>query len=129
MNTKKFTKAECIVGLYTILIILISCFLSPTIKAQSLKKITGIDPDGTSNKTLPDVSVKVKGTDRGGGITAAEGKYSLQAGNTDVLVFSFIGFETQEVTVGSQTVRNIVLKARSTFRQEVVDIGYGTRNG
>jgi hypothetical protein len=90
MITKKFTKAEWKTGLYSILIILISCSLSSTIKAQSLKRITGVVRDGTSNNVVPDVSVSVRGSDRGG-LTDAEGKYSIQAGNTDVLVFSSIG--------------------------------------
>lgn len=70
--------------------------------------------------------MKVKGSN-GGGLTDSRGKYTIRAGSTDTLVFSFIGFETQEVLVGNQTIINVVLKGSSTSLSEVVvNIGYGT---
>lgn len=126
MNTKRFNKVQWRLRFYVLLLISTSCFLPSIIEAQSLKKITGTVQDQASNQVLQDVSVSVKGTDRGD-VTGADGKYSIQARNTDVLVFSFIGYETQEVTVGNRVVINMGLKVSSTRLQEVVTIGYGTK--
>jgi len=57
-------------------------------------RVTSSD-DGTS---LPGVTVIVKGTANGTG-TDADGKYSIEAGNSVILVFSFVGFASQEVPV------------------------------
>ncbi|MBT1696096.1 TonB-dependent receptor [Fulvivirgaceae bacterium PWU4] len=74
---------------------------------------------------LPGVNVLEKGTTNGTS-TDAEGNYSLDvASESSVLVFSFIGYSSQEITVGSQTSINVQLEADVTTIQEVVVIGYG----
>jgi TonB-linked SusC/RagA family outer membrane protein len=70
-------------------------------------------PDGAG---LANVTVLVKNTTTGT-ITNAEGKYSLSVGNDAVLLFSFIGCQTQEVAVGSQSLIDVALK------EEVQQIG------
>jgi TonB-dependent SusC/RagA subfamily outer membrane receptor len=72
------------------------------------------------------VSVLVKGTTRGV-TTDAEGKYKLTAAKGDVLLFSFIGFDNQSVTVGTQNVVNISLKVNASQLQEVVVTAQGIR--
>ncbi|MDB5119917.1 MAG: SusC/RagA family TonB-linked outer membrane protein [Sphingobacteriales bacterium] len=88
-----------------------------TVKGQ-VTSITG--------ETLVGVSIKVKGTVRGTS-TDVNGKFSISVpDNKSVLVFSYIGYKTQEVGVnGSETV-NVKLEADATSLSEVVVVGYGT---
>jgi TonB-linked SusC/RagA family outer membrane protein len=74
--------------------------------------------------TLPGVNVVVKGTTTGTS-TDAEGNFIIEASQSDVLVFSFIGYTPQEVRVGSQTSFNVALSEDVKTLQEVVVIGYG----
>lgn len=74
---------------------------------------------------LPGVNILVKGTTIGT-TSDANGTYSLSVDDESaVLVFSFIGFLTQEVPVGAQTNVNVVMAADVTSLQEVVVVGYG----
>jgi TonB-linked SusC/RagA family outer membrane protein len=74
---------------------------------------------------LPGVNVLEKGTSNGTS-TDAEGNFALDvAGESSVLVFSFIGYSNQEITVGSQTNIQVQLQPDVTTMQEVVVIGYG----
>ncbi len=75
---------------------------------------------------LPGVSVVIQGTTRGT-VTDPEGDFSLQAAGDDVLVFSFIGMTTQEVPVNNRTSIDVVLQEETVGVDEVVVIGYGTR--
>ncbi|MGA0559156.1 TonB-dependent receptor [Larkinella sp. VNQ87] len=75
---------------------------------------------------LPGVSVLIKGTQRGT-TTNPEGKYRLAVpGEQTVLVFSFVGFQTQELTVGNRTTLDLTLKTDNKNLDEVVVVGYGT---
>lgn len=80
-----------------------------------------------SNTALPGVTIKVKNVSAG--VTSdVNGNYSITVpDNNASLVFSFIGFVTQEVTVGGRTTINVVLVGESTSLQEVVVVGYGTQ--
>lgn len=79
-----------------------------------------------SGMGLPGVNVLEKNTSNGT-TTDAEGVFSLEvAGPSSVLVFSFIGYQSQEVVVGTQTAINITLATDITQMQEVVVIGYQT---
>ncbi len=79
-----------------------------------------------SGEPIPGASVLVKGSTVG---TAADldGRYSLSASANSTLVFSFIGYESQEVNVGNRTVINISLQPTLSDLQEVVVVGYGTQ--
>lgn len=78
-------------------------------------------------EVLPGVTIAVKGTTVGT-ITDIDGKYTLKGlSSTDVLVFSFIGFKSQEITVGTKAVLNVSLAVETTDLDEVVAIGYGTQ--
>src|SRR5215217_2788940 len=66
--------------------------------AQDPLTIKGVILDGRTNSPLPDVSVLVKGAGTGAK-TGANGEYSIRAKKGDMLVFSFSGYETQEVKV------------------------------
>jgi TonB-linked SusC/RagA family outer membrane protein len=88
--------------------------------------ITGTVTDSKGDP-LPGVTVKIKGT-QVGIVTNASGKYSLTVANNQVvLVFTFVGFETQELIVGNNKVINVVLKDAVNSLNEVVVVGYGTQ--
>jgi len=90
------------------------------------KTITGVVTSADDGGTLPGVTVKIKGSDQGT-VTDINGQFSIEAGPTDVIVFSFIGFSDQEVTVGTQTTFNVKLATSAQVMDEVVVVGYGTQ--
>lgn len=98
--------------------------LCQQVSAQS-KAVTGTvkDPAGAG---MPGVNVLVKGTTNGTS-TDVDGKFAVQAAPDDVLVFSFIGYETREVPVGTQTSFDIVLNEDMVTLGEIVVVGYGTQ--
>ena len=90
------------------------------------KTISGTVTDGTTNEPLPGVTVVVKGTNAGT-ITDINGKFSIQASPEDILVFSFVGYLSEEITVGDQTVLKIVLAPDIIDLDELIVIGYGVQ--
>jgi len=76
---------------------------------------------------LPGVTIKIKGSDVGTQ-TGIDGNYNVSVPDGKaVLVFSFIGFVTQEIPVGSQSKIDVVLKEQTSALNEVVVVGYGTQ--
>jgi TonB-dependent starch-binding outer membrane protein SusC len=76
---------------------------------------------------LPGVSIVQKGTQRGT-TTSTDGKYSLNVPNGQaVLVFSFVGYATQELEVGNRATLNVSLALDNKSLNEVVVVGYGTQ--
>ncbi len=90
------------------------------------RTITGKVTSSDDGSPVPGVNVQVKGTSTGT-VTDATGSYSISVGNDAVLVFSFIGYVTQEVAVGSQTTIDVVLQSDVTALSEIVVVGYGTQ--
>jgi len=88
-------------------------------------RVSGTVTDAADGTTLPGVNVVVKGS-LVGAITGVNGEFSLSAKPGDVLVFTFIGYLPQEITLGSQTVVNVALRTDVQALSEVVVIGYGT---
>jgi TonB-linked SusC/RagA family outer membrane protein len=87
--------------------------------------ITGTVTSGDDGAALPGVSVVIKGTSNGT-TTDTDGKFTLQAPNANaVLVFSFIGYVSQEVPLGAQTTISVVLAPDIETLTEVVVVGYG----
>lgn len=97
---------------------------NPLLFAQQTQTIRGTIT-GDFNETIPGVTIRVKGTELGA-ISDAEGKFTIAASPTDTLVFSFIGYVTQEVMVGNKTTLEVVLKTDVKELDEVIVIGYGT---
>lgn len=90
--------------------------------AQS-RIITGVVFDQSDNTPLPGVNVLLKGTNTGT-ITDAYGKYEIKVpGQESVLVFSYIGFVTQEIRVKQQAKIDVLLKADVNKLSEVVVVG------
>jgi len=88
-------------------------------------KISGKVTD-TNKQPLPGVTVVVKGTSNGI-VTDVNGEYTLtNVPENAILVFSFVGMETQEIPFNGQTNLNIVMQEKSIGLDEVVAIGYGT---
>lgn len=90
------------------------------------KNITGVVTSATDNSPLIGVSVQIKGTSTGN-ITDLDGKYSVTARVGQTLVFSYIGFKTQEIKVSNNSVINVVLEEDNEILDEVVVIGYGVQ--
>jgi TonB-dependent starch-binding outer membrane protein SusC len=102
--------------------VMLMMLTSLALQAQQ-RVVTGTIKDAAGTP-MPGVSILLKGTSTG---TAADanGNFSIQASDTDVLVLSFIGYQTQEITIGTKTNLDIVLVEDLTTLGEVVVIGYG----
>lgn len=99
----------------------------PEVEQVLKKTITGVVTD-TTGVPLPGVTVREKNT-QNAVATDLNGKYSISvADNGATLVFTFLGYTQQEVSVGANTSINIKLKASNTSLNEVVVVGYGTQN-
>lgn len=93
--------------------------------AQSVA-ISGKVTDGADGRTMPGVTVAVQGT-TSGTVTDIDGRYNLNVAQGATVVFSFIGYTTQEIVVGTNKVINITLEPELTELEELVVIGYGTQ--
>ncbi|CAM3429594.1 SusC/RagA family TonB-linked outer membrane protein [Pontibacter korlensis] len=93
---------------------------------QQISTVSGQVKDNTG-QPLPGVSVTIKGTSKGA-VTDVDGNYSVNVSGLDqpVLIFSYIGFASQEVVVNNQSQLDIVLGEDTKSLSEVVVIGYGT---
>jgi hypothetical protein len=90
-------------------------------------RITGTVTDAETGEPMPGVNITVKGTNIGE-ITDAEGRYSLALTDRNVsLVFSFIGYITQEIPLNGRTTLDIALVGELKGLDEVIVIGYGTQ--
>lgn len=111
--------------LFLLLIPLLSLFSVFNAYAQQVM-VTGQVTDET-NFGMPGVNVQVKGTTIGV-ITDMDGNYSIEVPNSkSVLVFSFIGYTTQEIAVKNQKKIDVLLKEDTQTLEEVVVVGMGTQ--
>jgi TonB-linked SusC/RagA family outer membrane protein len=93
---------------------------------QQQIKVSGTITDASSNQAMIGVNITVKGTTIGG-ISDVNGKFSVNVPNANTtLVFSFIGYVTQEIPLAGQTTLNVALVSEVSELSEVVVIGYGT---
>ena len=87
--------------------------------------ITGTVTD-ENGEPLPGLTIVVKGTTKGA-VTDLEGKYTIEVDDPSaLLVFSYVGYLTQEISVGNQTTINVNMETDVFGLEEVVVIGYGT---
>jgi TonB-linked SusC/RagA family outer membrane protein len=105
-----------------LLVLMVLC-LSPLF-AQP-RTITGNIKAVDQDAPIPGANIVIKGTTTGTS-TDLQGNYSITASDTDILEFTFIGYEKTEIPVGNQTIIDVVLKVESTGLDEIVVIGYGT---
>ena len=101
--------------------------MEPVTKAEIQQTIiTGVVTD-EKGAPLPGVSIVVKGT-KTGAITDANGEYTVKTTDDKaVLVFSFVGFASQEIAVNGKSQINLSLKPESESLDEIVVVGYGTQ--
>jgi TonB-dependent SusC/RagA subfamily outer membrane receptor len=89
--------------------------------------VSGTVTDASTGDPLPGVNVTIRGTSTGA-LTDLGGSYSLQVPDQNaVLVFSFIGYVTQEQPVSGKTLINVVLEPSTETLDEVIVTGYGTQ--
>ncbi len=103
-----------------VLLIILGFFLVSSGFAQITGKV--YDENG---KPIPGVTIVVKGTTNGT-TTDLNGKYSTNAKKGDVLVFSFIGYEKQEIPVNKKVI-NVYLKPGVVNMKEIVVMGYSNK--
>jgi iron complex outermembrane receptor protein len=85
-------------------------------------KVTGAD-DGSG---IPGVNIVEKGTTNGT-VSDSDGNYRISVGANATLIFSFVGYASQEVSVGSQSSLNVTMQSDVTALSEVVVTGYGSQ--
>src|SRR6267154_6758985 len=91
------------------------------------RTITGKVTSKEDGQAVPGVNVVVQGTARGT-TTNADGSFSLAVEPADnVLLFSFIGYKTQVIPLGTLTNLDVILESEATSLQEVVVVGYGVQ--
>ena len=108
-----------------VLLFVFAIFISVISFAQS-KTVTGKVIDQKMNEPLPGVTVNVKGTDRTTS-TGADGSFSISVpDNQSVLVFSYVGFNSNEIGVARSGPYTVAMVPGANNLNEVVVIGYGT---
>ena len=105
--------------------ILLVLLASLAIGVQAFAQTVSGKVADAKGEAIPGASVIVKGTTTGT-MTDLDGAYQLNAGSNATLVFSCIGYTTQEVAVGGKGVINVVLTEDSTLLEETVVVAYGT---
>lgn len=102
--------------------------IAPVENFVQQQKITGMVTDASSNEPLPGVNVTVEGTTIGT-VTDVNGKYSIEIPSANsTLVFSFVGYITEKMPANGKTTIDVVLIPDVKKLEEVVVIGYGSRN-
>ncbi|MEO8885683.1 MAG: TonB-dependent receptor [Mucilaginibacter sp.] len=103
--------------------ILTNTFEVVSVQQQSIR-VTGTISDNTG-QTLVGATIKIKGTSSGA-VSDINGKYSIAVPNANTtLVFTMVGYESQEITVGGSRSINVTLKETVSALNEVVVVGYG----
>ncbi|MEX1238926.1 MAG: carboxypeptidase-like regulatory domain-containing protein, partial [Cyclobacteriaceae bacterium] len=111
-----------VLSLFFSLLLIGSAFARPALQET---RVTGTVTTSEDGVGLPGVSVLVQGTQQGT-ITDSEGKYSITVPNSSaVLVFSFIGYTSQEIAVNGRTTVAVSLEASAEQLNEVVVTALG----
>ena len=105
--------------------LLILFILGNTVLQAQTRLVSGKVTSPTEPNGLPGVNVVVKGTSQGA-ITDANGNFSLEIPTDATVVFSFVGYKTQEVVATGQETLNIVLQEEAEELSEVVVVGYSS---
>ena len=112
---------------YWLLLLVLAVLLAPPGWAQPAQRpVTGLVTSGSDQTPLPGVTVLVKGTTTGS-TTGADGRYSVPAAPGAVLVFSFIGYASQERAVGADGAIDVSLKESTAALEEVIVTSLGIK--
>lgn len=103
---------------------LVLLLLLPMMAWAQERTVTGQVVDADGNQAIPGVNILEKGTTNGT-VTYSDGNYTIRVSQNATLVFSFVGYVSQEITVGTQTSIRVVLVSDVQALSEVVVIGYG----
>ena len=107
-------------------LLVLAGFCSPAAWGQS-RSVSGKVTTADTKEVLPGVTVLLKGTTTGTG-TSPDGTYTLQVPNEGgTLVFSFVGYATQEIAIAGQSTISPALAVDNKGLDEVVVVGYGTQ--
>jgi TonB-linked SusC/RagA family outer membrane protein len=90
------------------------------------KTVTGVVTSGGDNAALTGVTVSIKGTNKGT-VTGAAGRYSIAAQKGQTLQFTYVGYQSQDVVVGDETIINVNLPSLSSSLSDIVVVGYATQ--
>jgi TonB-linked SusC/RagA family outer membrane protein len=105
---------------------LLTVFCSGPLWAQD-RIVSGKIISADDNQGIPGVNIILKGTSQGT-VTDAQGSFSINVPSSEsILVFSSIGYATQEIAAGAQSVINVTLAQDVTSLSEVIVVGYGTQ--
>ena len=108
------------------MLFMFSLFLGLQINAQDVKTVSGTVSDSGTGTPIPGANVIVKGTTNGT-VTDFDGNYTIEASSNDILVFSYVGFRSQEIEVGERTTINLAMIEDVSTLDEVVVVGYGSQ--
>jgi TonB-linked SusC/RagA family outer membrane protein len=106
------------------IILICTVFSNIQLAFAQVKTVTGKVYDGQTNELLVGVSVKVKGSSLVAA-TNSEGAYSIKCKDNDILIFSYVGYQNQEIAVNKRITINATLKNDSRLLNDVVVVGYG----
>ncbi len=96
---------------------------------QNEIEVSGQVTEAETGETIPGVNIVVKGMSSRGTSTDSDGSYTLMVPSPqDTLIFSFVGFVTQEVPVNGRSTINIELSSDVQALEDVVVVGYGTQD-
>lgn len=107
-------------------LLLLSSILLWTFSVHAQENIVSGKVTEENGAPIPGVNILVKGTNVGT-TTDATGRYSLSVPPASTLIFSFIGYEAQEIPVGAQSIIDVILLSGTQTLNEVVVVGYGTQ--
>lgn len=98
-----------------------------SLQAFAQNQVRGTVIGSETGESLVGLTVQLKGTSTGT-VTDAEGNYVINAPSDGALVLSFIGLKTQEVSIGGRTVVNVTMDPDVAQLEELVVVGYASRN-
>jgi TonB-linked SusC/RagA family outer membrane protein len=111
-----------------IIVSLLGILLFHLVSSLSAQEITikGTITSSDDGAGLPGASVQIKST-RSGVVAGSDGRYEIKANSDATLIFSFIGYESQEIPVNNQTLIEVILKSSQLEIQEIVVTALGIR--
>lgn len=108
-------------------IFLVQFFFTYSVSLGQENTVSGLVSEEATGETLPGVNVAIKGTTMGTA-TDASGEYSLRVrSSSDTLVFSFVGYQTEEIPIDGRTTIDVSLARQAVMGGDILVVGYGTQ--
>jgi TonB-linked SusC/RagA family outer membrane protein len=104
-------------------LLMLTFFVTSFLSAQGVLSGTVTGADG---QPIPGANVVVQGTSTGT-TTDFDGNFSVSVSSGDILIFSYIGYASQSITISNQSSLDVVLEADASELDEVIIVGYGAR--